>query len=248
MNSTPCHIDPTYLKNFWTITKNSKLYVLINKGSPTENLGYSYIKLGKVISCNYSKVYQNEEGSKKTVFRLTVEKEVLSDEHTAQSLNDSFGGQIEKEMVVVQEHMWTDFNGNTPIQARGLGYHPICAPSLLPVGVHSNFQKNGNWLKSTLQKMVAPSEADLSESSSFIQGLETPITPAKSSSSSQKSTSSGGAANVFGGQSANTGFPDDKDNVSDFSDHEQQKEFDSMFSATDQLASQDSVLFMFCII
>jgi hypothetical protein len=248
MNSTTLFADPTYLKCFWTITKNSTLYVLVNKGSPTENLGYVYYKLGKVISCNYSKVFQNDEGSKKTVFRLTVEKEVLADEPTAQSLNESFGGEIEKDMFAVQEHMWTDFNANTPAQAKGLAYHPISSPSLLAVGVQNNFQKKENWLKSTLQKMVGPSAADLTQTISFFTELEAPKTPAKSSSSSQSSSSSGGAANVFGGQSANTGYPDDKDNVSEFSTPGRQKEFDSLFVSADQLASQGSVLFMFCII
>ena len=239
--------DPTYLKCFWTITKNSTLYCLVNKGAASENLGYIYYKLGKVISCNYSKVFQNEEGSKKTVFRLTVEREVLADEPTPQSLNESFGGENEKEMYVLQEHMWCDFNGDTPSQAKSLAHHPITAPPLLAAGVQTNYQKNGNWLKVNLQKMVGPSAADLSASASFFQEVEATNTPTKSSSSSQKSTSSGGGANVFGGQSANTGFFDEKDNVSDFSDTDQQKTYDACFKGTDLLASQGSVLFMFCI-
>ena len=235
--------DPTFHKCLWTITKKANLYVLTNKGSPSEKSGWDYQKLGKVVSWNFSRGFVNEEGSKKTVFRLTVVKEEGPDAQTEQALNDSFGGaDPEKEVYVVQEHFFTDFIANKPRIAQGLSKGPVCAPLLVKACHPSNMNKQGNWLKTNLQKMAGlESDDDTAGVASFTQEppSPSPLRNANNQSSSSSGSGTAGAA-VFGGTSANTGGTS-KGSDDDLSDSSAQV-LNSFFDADALLASQGTCI------
>ena len=155
--------NPSNLKHFWTVTQNKSLYVL---KWDTDNLQWFYLKCGRLVAVNFSMTYQDTEGIKYIVFKLTVEEEgnvTQSSDMGVDIVNTSFELPPVKVFYVVQESLFIYFGENVIKNAKYLNHHPKTDLKLLDSFKKGIKKTTGNWLKIWLQ-----TQPEVSEEPSFL--------------------------------------------------------------------------------
>jgi hypothetical protein len=115
-----------------------------------------YVRLGKVSAANFSKTWFNENGTKKTVFKFTVEIEGNPGDAPDVFGETTFYMDTQKQLLVFQEHMFTNFNVDPPSGAPHLTKHPDTHALIVTAFDKLKLNTNGNWLKKCLQTIAIP--------------------------------------------------------------------------------------------
>jgi hypothetical protein len=200
--SQPGQVDPTYNKCLWTITDNSSLYILKCDEKANSQKPWRYLKLGKVTNCNYSKSWNNENGLKKVIFKLTVESKVPNVSGSSGDVNDSFSDHdVQRDVYIVQEHMYSDFRNSAPQNIPYLPQGPKASDVISEYYHKDKMNTTGNWLKKPLGQMGSTQLHKPTDSAqiSFVNNLtSTPPHTSSPSTITSSTASSTVDADVFG--------------------------------------------------
>ena len=241
-NSQSAQCNPIFNRSLWTITSNLSLYVLRNDEKSDPKKPWRYLKLGKVVGVvTYSKTWANEHGLKKTVFKVCIERPaVRSNDGDRESLELSFScPDIENDVYILQEHMFSDFRNHPPTEATYLPPGPTGAPTITCSFHKDKLGKQGNWLKKPLSKLLNPPSTMPSADDWADSFNQSPPSAGQGSlGTSRLDGASASAAAVFGGsKSSSSGHSSPLSPSSN-------TVFESLFSGGSLMTSQQGIICM----